>query len=419
MNKATIIADTPGNKITYFHLAAFVILLPYDRFYSELVLISLLLHTIIHLTPKRARCILSLQNLVLASVFLLTIVGMMYSADKAQALKDMQRQLAIILFPIILSATGIDLRLYRERLLKLLGWTCVITILFLYADAIRIILYYRLPFRSLFSPAFINHNFSEPIGLHATYFSMYTALSVAFFCWVLPGAKTNMTRVIYLIGIGILLSGLVQLASRSVLITTMILLIPGVSFFILRGVQRIRFAAVWLLVIGIGILAVSKLDSFKKRYVENFRNDLIQSTANNELLEPRVTRWHYAMKLVGQSPVIGYGSGAEKRILKNIYFENKLYNSYVHELNAHNQYLSILLKTGISGLLIFLFTLVWGFVYGLKRRDIILLSFMTLISIVAFSENILDVNKGIFFYGFFFSFLVKSCQDPVKPPSQS
>ena len=37
-----------------------------------------------------------------------------------------------------------------------------------------------------------------------------------------------------------------------------------------------------------------------------------------------------------------------------------------------------------------------------------LLSFMVLVTVVSFSEDLLDVNKGIFFYAFFFSFFILS-----------
>jgi hypothetical protein len=38
---------------------------------------------------------------------------------------------------------------------------------------------------------------------------------------------------------------------------------------------------------------------------------------------------------------------------------------------------------------------------------------MLLVAIVSFSENLLDVDKGIFFYAFFFSFFVFSSEGSV------
>jgi O-antigen ligase len=112
------------------------------------------------------------------------------------------------------------------------------------------------------------------------------------------------------------------------------------------------------------------------------------------------------MKLVAQSPVIGHGSGSEIQLLKERYFENKFYRSYLHGLNAHNQYISFLIKTGIWGLLVYLATLFFAFRLAITRKDLLLFSFLTIIAIVSFSENVLDVDKGTFFYAIFFSLFV-------------
>ncbi|HSZ85613.1 MAG TPA: hypothetical protein VK787_06260, partial [Puia sp.] len=48
----------------------------------------------------------------------------------------------------------------------------------------------------------------------------------------------------------------------------------------------------------------------------------------------------------------------------------------------------------------------FGFYTAIKYRDILFLGFMIIIGITSISENILETNKGIFFYSFFFSFFV-------------
>jgi len=118
--------------------------------------------------------------------------------------------------------------------------------------------------------------------------------------------------------------------------------------------------------------------------------------------------------LIKQSPVIGYGNGAETMLLKEKYFEKGLYISYLNEFNTHNQYLAVLLKTGIIGLLLFLFILYFGYASAVRNRDLLLLSFMIIVTVVSLSENILDLNKGIFFYGYFFSLLLMHRKDEIK-----
>jgi len=330
---------------------------------------------------------------------------MTWSHDIPQASKDMLRQLTIILFPLMISATGLDLGKYKKSLLLLFAITCAATILYLYADAMHIIAYYHLPARSLFQPAFMNHNFSEPIGMHATYMSMYVALSIASMLSFFLEEKNKLNRILYIIVLAILIGGLLQLASRSVLIATILFTTGGFPFFISKKI-RMNFMLIAGVIALIILLSILNIGSFKKRYVAELKYDLTSSAADNQVSESRISRWNIALNLIKRSPVIGYGSGSEKRLLNEKYFENKLYTSYLLELNAHNQYLSILIKTGEVGLIIFLFILFFGFNAAWRTRDIVFISFMMLISIVSFSENILDVNKGIFFYSFFFSFFI-------------
>ncbi len=85
-------------------------------------------------------------------------------------------------------------------------------------------------------------------------------------------------------------------------------------------------------------------------------------------------------------------------------FKKKYYNSFINKLNTHNQYLSFALKSGLIGLLVYLVTLVFGFKKALTNKDLLFFSFMTVVTFVSFSENYLEVEKGIIFYAFFFSF---------------
>jgi len=360
------------------------------------------------LNKQKIKAIFNLQTLILSSAFIIGVLGTAYSADKKQAFHDLERQLAIFLFPVLFSASELNFARYKNRLLKAFGFTCTATILYLFIYAFLLIRYNHLPLTFLSSISFTNHNFSAPVDMHATYLSMYVALSLVSFLYFFLNEKTKKNKIFYIIGILILMSGLMQLASRAVFIATLFIAAVLYPFFINKKIKRKKFLIVITCVTLVAFLSIYRIDFFRKRYVSDLKNDLTQISINNEIIEPRITRWQVAWNLFQQSPLVGYGSGTEKEILMKKYFEEKLYNSYLNKLNAHNQYLSILLKTGIWGLLVFLFTLVYGYFVAWYNRDILFAGFMTLVTIVSFSENILDVNKTIFFYSFFFSLFIYS-----------
>src|SRR5688572_10524075 len=86
------------DRISLLLAGIFLATLPLDRFYSQLALGGLIIHTLIHFQKEKLRRFPLTVILLLTSVFLLNIVGMIWSADKSDAIKDMQRQLAIIIF---------------------------------------------------------------------------------------------------------------------------------------------------------------------------------------------------------------------------------------------------------------------------------------------------------------------------------
>lgn len=84
MKQLFLINDTIANKISYYHLALFLIALPFDFFYSELILISFGLHTFIHVRKDDWQRVFSKPVLIQASLFLLGLLAISYSSDKSE-----------------------------------------------------------------------------------------------------------------------------------------------------------------------------------------------------------------------------------------------------------------------------------------------------------------------------------------------
>ena len=394
------------NKISYYHLLFFLLTLPFDRFYSTVILVSFLIHTLIYFKKEKIKDI-SYTMIILQSVFIVTILSACYARSFPAALNVVTKQLAILLFPVLFTFTSLDIGKYRSRLLEIFAIGCTCTVLYLFCDALHVIWYNKLPFNALFSQSFVNHNFSLPIELHATYFSMFLLMSVVYcFHRVLTESVTG-RRIFFTVCIFILAAGLIQLSSKSVFIALFIIINIGFPWFLFKQKAAIRFLLVSLSVSALLMVLILSVNVFRERLLIDFKNDLFKGPVG-EKLSWRIYRWDAAVDLIKQSPVVGHGAGSEIPLLKASYFDRKMYAAYLSSLNVHNQYLSFLINAGIIGLLIYISTLCWGFWQAIKLKDILLLSFMVLTTVISFSEDILDVNKGIFFYAFFFSFLTIS-----------
>jgi O-antigen ligase len=400
------IDDTLTNKISYYHILLLLFSLPFDFFYSHIILVSFGVHTLINFKKENIRSIFNVRTLILQSVFFVTLFGIVYSPDKNAGFTGLGRQLAILLIPILFSITSLDLKKYRNNFLLGFSLCSTLTIGYLYLDALRVIHYYDYALKTLFSAAFTNHNFSDPIGMHATFLALQVGLALVYLLSILIKQTDRNSKLFYGACCGLLSIGLLQLSSKSVCVAILIAVCFAIPFFILKERRkRLQFIIASLAIVILSAWVLSRSQTFRDRFFNDLKDDISQSS-NGDITDPRLSRWKVAAELISKSPVIGYGSGAEIGLLKNGYFDKKLYNSFLNNLNAHNEYLSILLATGIWGLMVYLTSLYYGFKNAMASNDVIYLTFILLIVIVSLSESVFDVDKGTMFYGLFFSFFV-------------
>src|SRR5215217_1155739 len=128
MRKLFNLEDSLSNKISFYHIIVFVISLPFDRFYSEIILCSFAAHTVFHIRKSHLQNFPVRAVLLVQSIFLLTLVATVHTVSLPQAFKEWEKQLAIFLFPLLLAVTTLDLRKYRNAFLLALAITCTLTI---------------------------------------------------------------------------------------------------------------------------------------------------------------------------------------------------------------------------------------------------------------------------------------------------
>jgi O-antigen ligase len=404
MREIFYIDDTPANKISYYFLLAFVVMLPFDRLYSELALIGLGVHTLLHL-QRPLKWSFRWVGWLTAGIFFLTMAGTLYTPKPSQAFPQWEKQLALVLFPLIAWLSGLDWQRHRLRLMKAFAFSCVLTAVYLYGVAFHTVYALHLPLTEVFTKPYMNHAFTAPIGLHATYFSAYLALSMVVFAHrILRPDHRKLVQCIYGLAMLVCLAAILQLASRAVCIAVVVILNIFIPLLLTSGRTRLRLMIVTFTLTVIAAAAVSQNSHLHSRLMLQLKQDLRSDTGAIEDPEPRMARWQCAWELIRVSPWIGYGTGAETDKLKERYAAHNLVISYTYSLNAHNQFLSFWLRTGIFGMLWYMGVLILGFKEAWRRRDFYLLAFLLIITCISLAENILDVNKGIFFFSFFFVF---------------
>src|ERR1700733_231373 len=135
MRELFVIKDTPANQISYFHLMLLMASLPFDIFYSHLILVSLFLHTIIHFNKKAVKPLFQPKVLILQSVFFVSLLSTIYTININGAFNELGRLVTILLFPILFCLNPLDLKKYRRQLLLSFALVCTLTIVYLYIQA--------------------------------------------------------------------------------------------------------------------------------------------------------------------------------------------------------------------------------------------------------------------------------------------
>jgi O-antigen ligase len=402
-----LIKGSLTDQISYYHIALLLATLPFDQFYGHVVLISFALHTLVHLKKERIKRLISFKTLLLQAVFFNTLISCFYTPYRNLALTDVTRQLEILLLPTVFALSSFDLYKHRDRLLQLYTFVCAATVGYLYLHAFRLIHFFKLPFRSIISAAFISHNFSEPIQMHATFFSLQ--LTIAFFYAVIQLCKIQRPKVklLYNMAVLLLFAGTIQLGSKAVLAVMLVGINVLVPWFLLVKAKRLHYMAITIPLTIIIMAVALNAGSLRARYLTDLKTDLSVAKAN-ELSDPRLARWGAALQCIARKPVAGYGAGSELKVLNDEFFVEKLYNSYLNHLNAHNQYLSCLITTGIIGLIFYMATLLLGFRLAFAHKDMLFFAFILLITVVSFSESLLNAEKGVSFFSLFLCFFIYS-----------
>ena len=409
MKELLLISDTKENKISYYHLVMLMASLPFDLFYSHIILISFTLHTLIHLKKDRLRSLRSLRMLILPSVLFVTIIATIYTINVPAAFTEWTLRIPVLLFPILFSLNELDLKKYKQKLLLIFSLVCTATVFFLYVVAFITIRYYHLPLNAIFAEGFTNHNFSGPINIHATFFSFQLVIALVNLLYLLmQGMPSKKLKLFYTICSLILLCGIIQLSSKSIFFVLLIAVNVVLPYYSLNGKNKKVFILAGLGISLIVATCILSIPIFKERYVTLLKDDVSANKKEPRNSDSRIERWLVAAERIKAKPLAGYGSGSEIGLLKDDFYNAKLYSSFLYGLNCHNQYISFLLKSGVWGLLVYLLTLGYGIKASVKKKDGLFVCFMLVIIIVSFTENILDMDKGVMFYSFFFSFFIFS-----------
>ena len=340
--------------------------------------------------------------LLFLSLYIIGVVGMIYTDNTKAGIATLKTQSAIFFFPLVFGTTSV---LSRSILQK-------ITTHFLMATSIASLAGLTFGFYHYIQAG----NIDLLTGRHILLFHALRPVYMGWFCLLamiiafqILESNSIMTKGLVYACIVLITIMIFLLSIRLVIVCWFVVAL----YFFFRMPQRLLFKII-LVTVSILILIISGLSipPVKKQWNEFF--DL--STKTTIILDQdsslgrswggkalRIAIWKCSADILKKHLLIGVGTGDVQDSLQQTYENRKFYfASRYNRYNAHNEYLQITLANGLLGLLILLSCIAYPlFHYRKKFSGNTYLLFLLLFTLAAVSESILEVNKGIIWYSFF------------------
>lgn len=119
----------------------------------------------------------------------------------------------------------------------------------------------------------------------------------------------------------------------------------------------------------------------------------------------RMVYWQAALKIVEKNFLFGVGTGDVKDAFEEIYKEENYQLAEKYWLRAHNQFLTFFVSFGVFGLAYFIFFFAELIRYSRKSYLVLAIGLLALLSCL--TEDTLETQAGVAFFGFFLSLFSK------------
>jgi len=343
--------------------------------------------------------------IISCAVFIIPLFGWLISSNKTHALASIETYLWFFAAPLFLLTYASTL-LTHERiriLLVLFSISTILTSLIVIGDA------------TICSLRNTNDNFSFynyiSEHFHPSYLSLYMSLTIflILYDWKIRGRQLPKgIKIIYGIIIAMMYVGVISTSSKAGLIILLTLCLCWVFFLANNWKKRVVGLLVFIctnILFG-AVLYELKMTPFMRicAAVEDIKS-YEQGTYRSNSSSIRLTVWRSAWEVSKENHLLGTGTGDFDEDL-TLNAEEKGYTNLIgHHYNAHNQWLQALTSTGILGALIVLAYCLFPLIYGIKKRDILYITFSLLIIGNMLVESMFERKMGAVFIAIMFVLL--------------
>ncbi|TXD74774.1 O-antigen ligase family protein [Aequorivita antarctica] len=336
---------------------------------------------------------------MVSSLFWISLIGLLYSENMVDGLKNFQKQLPFLVFPLIFFTVEIS-RKTKLILLKYFSYGVIVSASFALLKAI----YFKW---NNFGDYFYYDKLGQLLDIHTTYFAMYVLIALLYFTSFIS-RKPFKKRLIYGLCIVFLLWFLYLLSVR---VSIMALIVSGL-ILIYGNRKSITPKTIFLLIGGVLLIV---LFYFTPNFQKRFNAKTPEGIAISDV-DTRTVHWQSALEVIGKNNLFfGAGTGDGHEILYDQYLENGFETGYIYQYNAHNQFLETALYYGLFGL-VFLITIIFIVIKKCYLCQNYLGAAIIITQIVfMITESTLESQSGIVLFAYFTAMMAsRSFSDKIR-----
>ena len=401
-----------GGLTFIFCLLSVVILPTYIHYLPPVMILWVLFWIMDNRSGLKKDIFISNKAAILFSLFIFyylwQAVGLIYTTDTKMGLSNLFGRLSLVLFPLVLIFPGAMIKNNIKTLIRIFVISTFLFMLFCFSYALYRSVNLQEGLWTFNShpevSVWLNYFYSSELTVsqHPSYIAMYVLLST-FICFesYFDFSLKSKSRIMWLILGLLLLMSQYYISSRAGILICMVL-VPLYFIVKFKNLGKKRFAWLWIILVFIALVPL---------IVKNQRVDYLYGRVFNKQVgyerkrDPRILIWESSLKIARKNLLLGVGIGDVRTELTLEYEQIGEEKMAQERLNAHNQFLEVLLENGIIGLT--LFVTIFGVMIYIAFAEKNLLYGLFIIIMLGFFmfETILYRLAGVSFFSLF-SFLL-------------
>lgn len=394
--------------LAFFMCVTVVFLLPVYAFLLPPFMTLWLIAWFFERRSQNEKIIINDEVLILFILFiglyLWQIGGLLKAESTASGLQRIVKRISFLVFPLALFIPGGKIMEKINFILRVFAYGTFLFVIFCFIKALSNSLsiqdgkwiFNMHPSDFSYENYFISTRFTSP--MHPSYISGYIILSVLISLENLfESGSGKMKRIFWsLITIIFLIS--IYLASSRAGVLAAIIVLPLYLFYKLWNKFNKWILCITVPALLILLLFIAKTNERVNTDLSYITSDTVQKFIQQDV---RYTIWISAINVIKENPFTGVGTGDASSELKKKFLSLGYKNGYYEDMNAHNQFIEIMLENGAIGLTIFIILLGYMTFLAIKDQNILLGLFVLMMIIFFMFETVLNRVAGVTFFPLF------------------